>query len=649
MEIERKFFVKNMPELSNFSSSEIIQGYVSLSPEVRVRKRDDVYYLTEKGDGALEREENETVISSMEAKELFKKSGKRIIKKRRYLVPCGKYTAELDIYDEAYELQPVVEVEFDSVDEANEFVSPDWFGEEITQNEEYRNKNIARRCADKRQKEQKLDIIHLAIILLGTIFVLSGAFYNAYWFDEAYSVGLVKHSLWDIIKIAPNDVHPLFYYIMLKIYTLIFGTSAYAMRIFSVIATFLLSLIGYTHIKKDFGRKVGMYYSGIIFLFPVVFKYSQQIRMYTWAALFVALCAIYAYRYINSSNRKNQILFIVFSVMCAYTHHFALFTTVFINIFMFVYCFIRKQIANKWIVPAIWQIALFIPGIFVFLEQALRGGAGWITLDGDILSRLFAFFYVGDALNNAVELSPKLYAFLGAIGLAIFIFVAFVLYKEYERKNAQAYAPIMAFLVFITVILATFIYSFVKPLLYERYLFVMIALFAFALAYALSKVKIKYIPIAIIAVMSVILIVRVVPIYQVTLNKSSDNVMEYANENIGKDDLLIFDDNSLSAYSFAVYSHETTCCAYNHDNWGVEEAYKAFSKDSYVTKDIQKIGELLEQGKETVYVIVFENNEKSQAIIETVEQSGLYIFDRKDTVIQEYYDYYFDIYVYNLV
>ncbi|MBQ8163770.1 MAG: glycosyltransferase family 39 protein [Clostridia bacterium] len=648
MEIERKFLVKKLPELSNLSSSRITQAYVSLSPEVRVRKRDSEYYLTEKGEGTLVREENERKISKKEALKLFIKAKDRKLKKTRYLVPIDAYTAELDIYDDIYEIPSVVEVEFESVEDAKAFVIPDWFGEEITEKKEYRNKSIAKRCADIIKRERKLDLIHLAIILLGTLFVLSGAFYNAYWFDEAYSVGLVNHSLWDIIKIAPHDVHPLLYYIMLKIYTLIFGVSAYAMRIFSVIATFAISLIGLTHIKKDFGRKVGMYYSGIIFLFPVVFKYSQQIRMYTWAALFVALCAIYAYRYIKSPNRKNQILFITFSVMCAYTHHFALFTTVFINIFMFVYCFMKKQIVKRWIVPAVWQIALFIPGIFVFLVQALRGGAGWITLDGDILSRLFAFFYVGDALNNAVELPQRLYALLAIIGLAIFIFVAFVLYKEYEKKNTQAYAPIMAFSIFVTVILATFIYSFIKPLLYERYLFVMIALFALALAYALSKVKIKCIPIAIIAIMSVILIVRVVPVYQATLNESSDSVMEYANENIGKDDLLLFDDNSLSAYSFAVYSHETTCCAYNPDNWGVEEAYKAFSKDSYVTKDTQKISELLKQGKKTVYVIVFENNEKSKTIIDTVEQSGLYTFERKDTVTQEYYDYYFDIYVYNL-
>ena len=48
MEIERKFLVKELPDLMGVKYSEIEQGYFSISPEKRVRRRDDRFYLTEK-------------------------------------------------------------------------------------------------------------------------------------------------------------------------------------------------------------------------------------------------------------------------------------------------------------------------------------------------------------------------------------------------------------------------------------------------------------------------------------------------------------------------------------------------------------------------------------------------------------------------
>ena len=51
MEIERKFTVKDLPELSGYAYHIMEQGYLNTDPVVRVRKEDDNYYLTYKGKG----------------------------------------------------------------------------------------------------------------------------------------------------------------------------------------------------------------------------------------------------------------------------------------------------------------------------------------------------------------------------------------------------------------------------------------------------------------------------------------------------------------------------------------------------------------------------------------------------------------------
>jgi adenylate cyclase len=147
MEIERKFLVNTIPfDPAAYPHSEIRQGYLSFEPEIRIREKDNVYYLTEKGAGSLVREEHETEISEAEyrAKEPLVISV--FIEKTRYFIPLNNgLVAELDIYHGKLDGLVAVEVEFDAVAAARAFTPPDWFGREITEDKTYRNKNLAKK------------------------------------------------------------------------------------------------------------------------------------------------------------------------------------------------------------------------------------------------------------------------------------------------------------------------------------------------------------------------------------------------------------------------------------------------------------------------------------------------------------------------
>ena len=67
----------------------------------------------------------------------------RTIVKCRYRIPIGKYVAEVDKYLEDLEGLLVVEVEFNSLEDANNFEVPNWFGKEITEDLRYKNDNLA--------------------------------------------------------------------------------------------------------------------------------------------------------------------------------------------------------------------------------------------------------------------------------------------------------------------------------------------------------------------------------------------------------------------------------------------------------------------------------------------------------------------------
>ena len=150
MEIERKFLIDKIPlKLTEYNCDKIKQGYFSILPEKRVRKRGDVYILTEKGEGDMIREERERIIDKEMGEELFALSKTYIIEKTRYYIPFGEYTIELDIYGGRHEGLVVAEVEFESEEKALAFDPPDWFGEDITKDKSYKNMMLATKKVDK--------------------------------------------------------------------------------------------------------------------------------------------------------------------------------------------------------------------------------------------------------------------------------------------------------------------------------------------------------------------------------------------------------------------------------------------------------------------------------------------------------------------
>ena len=149
-EIERKWLVDSPPgELDSFKCLAIEQAYLSSSPTVRVRKENDDYYLTYKSAGgsntAISRTEYNLPLDRESYEHLKEKKDGILISKRRYLIPLEKdLTAELDIFDAPYEGLMVVEVEFDSEEQAYGFDPPSWFGRDVSEDPKYKNAVMAK-------------------------------------------------------------------------------------------------------------------------------------------------------------------------------------------------------------------------------------------------------------------------------------------------------------------------------------------------------------------------------------------------------------------------------------------------------------------------------------------------------------------------
>lgn len=149
MEIERKFIVKKLPgDLAAYPKKRIEQAYLCVEPVVRVRRKNDEYWLTCKGKGLLAREEMEFPLTREAYLHLLAKADGNVIAKDRYLIPLGEYTVELDVFDPPFAPLIIAEVEFPSEAAAWAFLPPDWLEEDVTQDPAYQNSSLSRRNFD---------------------------------------------------------------------------------------------------------------------------------------------------------------------------------------------------------------------------------------------------------------------------------------------------------------------------------------------------------------------------------------------------------------------------------------------------------------------------------------------------------------------
>ena len=144
MEIERKFLIPSLPQdLEQYPSCHIMQGYLCTNPVIRIRKQDEDYILTYKGSGLMSREEYNLPLNAQAFRSLATKIEGKMIDKTRYRIPYGPYTIELDIFHGALAPLMLAEVEFPSEAEANAFLPPAWFGEDVTFSGKYHNSYLS--------------------------------------------------------------------------------------------------------------------------------------------------------------------------------------------------------------------------------------------------------------------------------------------------------------------------------------------------------------------------------------------------------------------------------------------------------------------------------------------------------------------------
>lgn len=344
-----------------------------------------------------------------------------------------------------------------------------------------------------KDENKRYTIILYGLFFIGSIFFLSLDFYKAFWYDEAYTINLVRQSFSYLWHVTANDVHPPLYYILLKLYTYICGDSVIALRIFSALPIIAIMLLACTHIREKFGNKTALSLLIVIILMPVNQYLASEIRMYSFGMLFVLLSALYAYQSYTTFRRFDLIKFTLFSLAAAYTHYYALMGVFYIYFLFLVVIVIAKR--DK-LISFIGYSVLFVIGYLPWLIN-LPGQVSqvqdeyWINtprLKDFIIYLYYPFAQELDLVATQIPLSY----FASTLFILVFLVVLFIFTVISGRKTTARDKRVYAILLFLAVLLTlstAIVYSLVlKPVFVTRYMTPILGLFYLGVAIFLASI-----------------------------------------------------------------------------------------------------------------------------------------------------------------
>lgn len=147
VEIERKFLVSALPVLGELEAVQVRQGYLTSaddSVEIRLRQKAEACFMTLKSGAGLLRLEYEISIDHSQFDVLWPATAGRRIEKTRYIGRLNDQRIfELDVFSGHLETLVLVEVEFEDLEAALCFSPPEWFGMEVTDDKNFKNKALA--------------------------------------------------------------------------------------------------------------------------------------------------------------------------------------------------------------------------------------------------------------------------------------------------------------------------------------------------------------------------------------------------------------------------------------------------------------------------------------------------------------------------
>ena len=285
-------------------------------------------------------------------------------------------------------------------------------------------------------------LIGISLIMLGKSFAL--CFSNDIWYDELFTVGMIQHSYGDLITFTARDVHPPLYYCIVKFFVELCklmvpnASSVVVAKIVSVLPYFILLLYSVTFIRRRFGIFTGGVFMFCVIAMPQLSAYTVEVRMYSFALLFVTAAFLHAYGIVtgtrgavsnaDGSFRKfvfawkvhgHAVALVLYGLAAAYTQYFACVAVIMVYLYVLAVFLIRdRRKVKQWILWVAMSVMGYTPWLYALYRQISTVNENyWILpLSWRTLGGCVKFLMKPAFTNNVLN-----------TGLAVVLFVVYII------------------------------------------------------------------------------------------------------------------------------------------------------------------------------------------------------------------------------
>lgn len=315
-------------------------------------------------------------------------------------------------------------------------------------------------------------LLVISVLMLGKSIAL--CFSNDIWYDELFTVGMIEHSYGELIAFTARDVHPPLYYCITKFFVELCklmnpaASTVIAAKVASVLPYFILLLYSVTFLRKRFSTFAAGLFMFCAIAMPQLAGYTVEVRMYSWALLFVTAAFLHAYGalyparcadYVRNVPNQTQeepkenfeetnresgqnkqkwmrrihgMALVLYGLAAAYTQYFACVAVVMIYLYVLIVFLYRDRVRmREWFLWVAVSVLGYVPWLYSLISQitAVRENYWILPLTWRSLGGCIKFLMKPSFTNDRLNV-------LLAVGL-FFIYASVIAF--YSRKVIKLY------------------------------------------------------------------------------------------------------------------------------------------------------------------------------------------------------------------
>ena len=323
----------------------------------------------------------------------------------------------------------------------------------------------------------KSDTVLCSILVLFLVTLYSYISVQGFWHDEIHTLAFIRgidvypfpdsdfnnitkfesvrwyKSLLELDNFSSNfyrniihEGHPPLYYLLLKIWTFVFGCTESGLRSFSLF-TSLISLIFFSKIIKLITGEKNNIYTLLLAVSPFFVYYSIEARSYSLYFLLATITIYFALKHLTTPLKNQKSTYIIlaglFSILLIYTHYYGVFIYLILAIIIGVKCF-EKETFYKSIILLI-PLILFLPWFYIVKKQTNAHSSHWTDGKLSVSDSITEFIYNSIDLLISPDGSIKQVEIIVLSFAIILLLINFIVSDKFGLKNMLLFTLIYLF------------------------------------------------------------------------------------------------------------------------------------------------------------------------------------------------------------